>query len=78
MSTPDSARTAWFITAARGLAAARGGSLARKAALCCAVALEGSRSPAGARKVLADARPDHVREAAMRLLDHLTQERPAR
>jgi hypothetical protein len=71
----DADRTAWFGVAARALADnTRAGSLARKAALCVGVALANSKTPTGARKVLADVRPDVVRDVAVLLLDHLTEE----
>jgi hypothetical protein len=65
-TNPDLA--AWFTAAARGLADhSRGRSLARKAALCCAVALQTTATLTGARRALAEVRPDDVRVAAVRL-----------
>jgi hypothetical protein len=57
---------------ARDLAAgAPGGSLDRKAAGCCAVALGETKTVAAARKVLAAVEMVDVRDAANELLDRL-------
>jgi hypothetical protein len=61
-------------------AAAPNGSPERKAALCAAVTLAESTSPAGARRVLAawDGAPAAIRQDALALIDQLTQDVPAK
>jgi hypothetical protein len=53
---------------------APGGSLDRKAALCCAVALAESSSVAAARKVLAGVERDDIRRRAEQILGELADQ----
>ena len=57
---------------ARDLAARTGEPVARRAALCCAVALGETRTAAAARKVLDEITQEHIRQAAIELLGDLT------
>lgn len=47
--------------------------MTRRAAGCCAVVFAATKTPAAARKALADIRLDNVRAAALELLDQLTK-----
>jgi hypothetical protein len=77
MTSPVITSNAELAGRARQLAGqAPNGSAERKAALCAAVALAESTSPAGARKILDgwDGAPAAIRRAAIELLGQLTRQ----